>query len=229
MSDHGYREPTLAELLAELRGVTADLGAYIERQANAIAAPRISAAEHAAETRIANVTDALGRDLQLERDLTAELRRQVDGMERAYYRALAALNSTGAAGYRSPHHGVPGEPHASDPAGQILHWLDQVIPPWPDGHELIAGGNCVIFVSPAKPNRTAVDYETHPNPYSRSIPLGALIRALQAVARCDPNEHAGDAIIAARNVLVGNQLPLAAESARREDQVMADLDRERGQ
>jgi hypothetical protein len=226
MSDH-RAEPTAAELLGELRAVTADLDRYIQARAAEVAGPQIAAARHDAATTIANVTDSLGRDLQHERDLTAELRRQVEAMERSYFRALAALNETGAAWYRTPHRGVPDEPDVTEPAEQILHWLDLVIPPWPDGHQLIAGGNCVIFHAPLKPDRTAVDYETHPNPYSRNIPLGALIRALQAVARSDPAGTAADVILTARNVLIGHELPGMAESARREDQVMAELDRER--
>ncbi len=206
--------------LTQLRTMIADLDGYIERRAQQIAGPRIAVVE---ETSAAMVDQArLEQDQQHQRDsdLIAEFRRQIAGLERRLQRAQAQLRASGAAVYgRWPD--LDGEPSASDPAAQVLRWLGQLMPPWPADQQLLA--SVTSFRAPFDA-RVATDYECHPSPSSRNLPLGALFRALEAVAGHDPYASAHDVLIAVRNVMAGHGVAEAAAGIAEQDRRMAELD-----
>lgn len=62
-------------------------------------------------------------------------------------------------------------------ADRIRAWLAGVIPPWPEDQALTVAGH--FFRGPVY-GGTAVDFDCHPDPHSRTMPVGALIRALAA-------------------------------------------------
>jgi len=64
----------------------------------------------------------------------------------------------------------------SDPA-EILAWLDALVPPWPLGQTVAMAGQ--LWRGPAY-GGTAVDFEVHPDPSSRTVPVGALVDGIRA-------------------------------------------------
>lgn len=86
-TDSTAQEDALAEATRRLAETTANLDAYIEQRAQAIAAPRIAAAEKQARERIADLERKAADDRQRASDLVAELRRHVDAQVRRAERA----------------------------------------------------------------------------------------------------------------------------------------------
>jgi hypothetical protein len=76
------REDVLAEAARRLAETTANLDAYIERRAQEIAAPRITAAEKQARELVAAVWHTAAFDRRRSQDLVAELRRHIAALER---------------------------------------------------------------------------------------------------------------------------------------------------
>ncbi len=207
----------LADRLARMIG---DLDGYIERRAREIADPLIAEAEARAHAAIAeNDADSAAR-ARRDSDLIAEMRRQITTLDRSCQRAWAQLRESGARIYGRVAE-VPGEVRADNPAGQILHWVGQIMPEWPDDQELHS--SITSYRGPFGVNRTAVDFECHPSPSSRGFPVGAFIRAVQAVATHDRDATATDVIVTVRNVLAGNNVAQVADSIADNDRRMADL------
>ncbi len=214
--------PDVDELLGTLTRITTDLEGHIERRAAAIAGPRIAEVEARTAAAVAEVVEE--RDLLQRRldDVLAEVRRRIASLERQNQRYMAQLRTSGLPQFFSERaaRDLPGDPPATEPATQILTWLDAIMPAWPEDQELGASVTCYRAPFGA---RTAVDFECHPGPSSRNIPLGALIRALQAVARHDPHASALDVVFAVRNVLAGHRVAEIADGLAAADRAEAEL------
>lgn len=110
-------------------------------------------------------------------------------------------------------------PATVGPGAEVRAWLDMLMPPWPaDQHVVMAGQAWRMPLH----GGTAADCELHPDVWSRTLPVGALIRALHAVA-----DTGGPAAELVRDVLVAHRIPDAAAGRKREDDTMAALDAER--
>lgn len=84
----------LADVLAALRHIVGDLDGYLERRAAEMAAPRIAEAEADAQRRIGEK----GQELERERDLTAEMRRQIIALVKMSDGLRARLDEAGVRG-----------------------------------------------------------------------------------------------------------------------------------
>jgi hypothetical protein len=103
------------------------------------------------------------------------------------------------------HHVVPVQDPTERGAAaghDVIGWLDQILPPWPDDMKVIMSGNG--FISPRTAG-TARDYECYPQPESIHIPLGALISAIKAVA-----EQGGVGAETLRRALAEHEVPQTA-------------------
>lgn len=205
------------ELLGQLRAAIADFESLVTRRATEIAGPRIEAAEREAHRQVAMIESQASIRAGQDAAVIAELRRCLAVQERIHRRAAAALRASGAPTYARDLGQVPGEPAATDPAGQILRWLGQLMPDWPADEVLGMAGYCFRRRLDAQ---TADDVHTHPTPFSRTMPVGALIRALQVVALHDPTAAAADVVVAVRNVLLGHGVDEQAAHRQQEDETL---------
>lgn len=62
-------------------------------------------------------------------------------------------------------------------AAEILAWLDALVPPWPIGQTVAMAGQ--MWRGPTY-GATAVDFELHPDPMSRTLPAGVLVDGIRA-------------------------------------------------
>lgn len=175
------------------------------------------------------VRDQLETDLASARmradDLAAEMRRQLAVKERMYERAAAALRESGRSDYGRAPDGVEGEPPASDPAAQVVHWLDGVVPPWPADRMVFYMGDLMAVTNLEGDRRgyNADLQDLHPNGASRTVPVGALVLALKVVAAARADQSTGDTLRHVRNLLIGYGVPGRAEHDRDQDAVQAKL------
>jgi hypothetical protein len=85
VAEHIDRAERIAQHLVD---VTANLGTYIEDQAQQIARPKIATAEQAFERRIRSVNERHEAELSRSSALLAELRRQITALDKFQEKAL---------------------------------------------------------------------------------------------------------------------------------------------
>lgn len=163
----------------------------------------------------------LGRQARLDRqrleDVRDELRRQLAVQERNYQRAAAALRASGDREYQwGKRSDVDGEPPASDPAGQIGHWLAELVPACPAGRMVLLMGDLAVTANlegDLRGNQTDV----LPDGGSRVFPIGGLAKALAVVAGAPDGETAKQLRVSVRNVMVGYGIPGLVNRDRQEN------------
>lgn len=205
----------LAEQMTTAAGTVAAAAAGFDELVDERVQERVAAlmSQHADgyESQIDELNATLAREKERLTDVVAELRRQIRSRDRLYDRAVAVLREAGRTEFGRSTGGVDGEPSASDPAGQIMYWLDLAVPPWPEGRMLYLLGTLAVTTN-LEGHLGGNDTTVHPDARSsRPVPVGALVRALQTFVSAPADQPSAQTVVEVRNLLVGLGMPGAVE------------------